>query len=174
MTGRALAPPRNASTHDLIATPPELARHIVEHFQPTGSMLDPCRGKGAFYEALVARGRGEVDWCEITEDRDFFTSYSGDEITVSWTITNPPWSKFRSFLLRSMEISDHVVFLGTLTHFVTRARLRDVREHGFGLREALLLKEPTGPWPASGFQLAAVHLERDWLGPLTFTGPLDY
>lgn len=172
MPGRPIAPPKNARSHDLIETPPALAQKIVHHFAPRGRQLDPCRGQGAFYTAMVERDQGEVSWCEVTDGVDFFASYSEDEITLDWIITNPPWSQFRSFLLRSMEISNHVIFLGTLTHFITRARLRDMKEHGFGLREAFLVDQPPPPWPSSGFQLAAVHLERHWLGPMTFSGEL--
>ncbi len=170
MAGRPIAPPRNAPTHDMIETPLELARLIVNHYAPSGRQLDPCRGASPFYSAMTERNQGEVTWCEVIEGVDFFDAYSGEEVVIDWVITNPPWSIFRRFLIRSMEISNNVIFLGTLTHFITRARLRDVRDHGFGMREALLVDQPGPPWPSSGFQLAAVHLQRDWLGPLTFSG----
>jgi hypothetical protein len=49
---RRLAPGRNAPAHDLIMTPPALARAIVRHFRPEGRVLYPARGKGAFYSWL--------------------------------------------------------------------------------------------------------------------------
>ncbi len=119
---------------------------------------------------MTERNQGEVEWCEVLEGVDFFSAYSGDEVNFDYVVTNPPWSQFRSFLVRSMEIANHVIFLGTLTHFITSARLRDIKDHGFGMREAFLVRQPPPPWPSSGFQLAAVHLQRDWCGPLTFSG----
>jgi hypothetical protein len=104
---RRLSPGGNAPTADLIMTPPELATAIVDHFRPSGIVLDPCRGQGAFFNALgLSDGVTEVRWCELNEDRD----------------TNPPWSKLRAFLNHAMTISDNVVYLATMTHFVTRAR----------------------------------------------------
>ena len=169
---RPIAPPKNARSHDMIETPYVLACQIVDHYGTSGRQLDPCRGAGAFYTAMKERNQGEVAWCEVTEGVNFFQVYSGDEILFDWVCSNPPWSQFRRFLQHSMEIANHVVFLGTLTHFITRARLRDIKDHGFGMREAFLVDQPPAPWPSSGFQLAAVHLQRGWSGPMTFSGTI--
>ena len=34
----------------MVMTPVYLAKEIIEHFNPTGRILDPCRGTGAFYD----------------------------------------------------------------------------------------------------------------------------
>lgn len=78
-------------------------------------------------------------------------------------MTNPPFSKMRAFLGHAMEISDNVVFLAPLSHFTTRARIRDIRFAGFGLKRIITVPTPSD-WPASGFQLAVVHLKRGWRG----------
>jgi hypothetical protein len=154
---RALSPSQNGPAHDLVSTPPKLARAIVQHYRPDGACLDPSRGRGAFWRALkAAPAVTEVLWCEIEAGRDFFAFNE----RVDWIITNPPWSKMRRFLRHAMAISDHVVFLATLNHFQTTARFQDIATAGFGLREALLLDHPPPPWPRSGFQLAAVHIWR--------------
>lgn len=159
---RILSPIKNASEADLVMTSPALARMIVDYFKPIGRCMDPARGTGAFYNALKpwAEKRG---WCEISNGRDFFTE---DIPRCDWIITNPPWSKLRAFLIHAMMISDNVVFLATMVHFVTRARMRDIREAGFGMKTALLIPQPPAPWPSSGFQLVAMHLERGYDGPL--------
>ena len=159
----ALCPPRNAPPTDMVDTPPELARAIVREFVSGGRTrcLDPARGKGAFYNAMQAEGC-QVDWCEINEGRDFL-SY---ETKVSWIITNPPWSKFRAFLIHAMQVADHVVFLAPLPHFLTRARIRDMATAKFGFECAVLVPQPPAPWPSSGFQLAAVCLSRRMDGRL--------
>lgn len=173
---RALAPAKNAPAHDLVMTPPELAQRIVEHFLRENvkeHCLDPCRGAGAFYNAMRSMHTrfGTVACAEIAEGRDFFEmELGGPNDRWDWTITNPPWSKLRPFLIKSMDISKNVVFLATLTHFCTKARLRDIKAAGFGLKEALLVPTPPKPWPSSGFQLAAVHLQLGWTGPLTLSG----
>ena len=56
-------------------TNPNTAKWIVDYFQPTGKMLEPCRGEGAFYTAMQEYN-DDVDWCEISEGKDFF-DYNG-------------------------------------------------------------------------------------------------
>ena len=42
-------PNRNYDSNDDVQTPPDLARRIVEHFQPGGTVLEPCKGEGRVY-----------------------------------------------------------------------------------------------------------------------------
>lgn len=169
---RGLAPGANAPEHDLVHTPIELAAKIVQHFAPTGQVLDPARGKYApFYKSLAEHTPNAIiDWCEITAGRDFFEWTE----PVDWIITNPPWSKMRDFLRHGYKIADEIVYLATLTHFVTRARLREMKEAGFGLREFMYVDQPPPPWPSSGFQLAAVWLSRGWAGQVDIVDELCY
>lgn len=150
--------------HDLVYTPVDLALDIISHFQPTGKVLDPCKGTGAFYDNFPAHC--EKFWCEIDQGVDFFSFNE----KVQWCVSNPPWSKMRQFLEHSYEIADNIVFLVTINHIVTKARLRKMNEKGFGIKEFYGVKTPGKPWPASGFQLAACHLQRNWTGPCSFTG----
>lgn len=152
---RPLAPGKNQPEHDLVMTPPWLADQIVDYFAPRGRLLDPARGEGAFYNAML-RHSSAVQWCERTEGRDFYSWHD----PVDWIITNPPWSKLRPFLLHSMTLAPNVVFLCTITHVVTKARLRDIDRAGFGIAVVLPVRQPPPPWPGSGFQLAAVLVQR--------------
>ncbi len=168
-----LQPNRDYISNDDIQTPPPLARRLVAHFRPVGRVLEPCRGEGHFLRVLRAHARQEharrrtpssVAWCEIKAGRDFFAW--GER--VDWIITNPPWSAVRAFLQHAMSLSDHVVFLLTVNHIWTKARVRDIREAGFGLKEIVLVDMPAN-FPQSGFQLGAVHIARQWRGPITLT-----
>lgn len=153
---RRLSPGRNAPMHDLAYTPDDLARRIVEHFRPRGRLLDPCRGNGAFYNAML-RYSNDVDWCEIEEGRNFLAYRR----PVDWIITNPPWSQFRPFTQHAMRLAPNIVFLATITHFVTRARRLDMHRAGFGIvHPVLAIKHPPAPWPGSGFQLVAAWLRK--------------
>lgn len=163
---RILSPSGNQPEHDLVMTPDWLASDIVGHFPIRGLVLDPARGQGAFYNQLTSSSLiANLFYCELSEDRDFLRWQQ----PVHWIITNPPWSKMRDFLIHGMEVAEEVVYLATLTHFVTRARLRDISDAGFGLREAYLVQQPPEPWPANGFQLAAVWVSKGWKGGLEFT-----
>ena len=146
--------------NDRVYTPRPLAQAIVAHFNPSGAILEPCRGTGAFW-------REGWDWCEIDQGRDFFDiNPPYPPAHWDWVITNPPWSQFRRFLGRSMALSDNVVFLAPVNHFWLKARMRDIREAGFGFKEILLVDTPAKPWPQSGFQLGAVHLQRGHTGAI--------
>ena len=147
---------RDYVSNDDIQTPVELARLIVEHFQPIGRILEPCAGDGHFLQHLLG-----ADWCEIKRGREFL-SYQG---RVDWIVTNPPWSQIRPFLQQGFAVADQVVFLMTINHAWTKARLRIAREHGFGLRTLLLVDTPRS-FPQSGFQLGAVHYQRGWTGSI--------
>ena len=65
--------------------------------------------------------------------------------------------------MKSFKIADQVVFLMTINHAWTKARLRIARENGFGLRMLLLVDTPHS-FPQSGFQLGEGHYAKDWFG----------
>ena len=164
---RGLAPKTNNPSQDIVMTPPRLAAAIVRHFQPTGVVLDPCRGDGAFFDAFPEHVQAE--WCEASEGRDFMEWGH----PVSWVISNPPWSRLRQFLVKAMQTADNVVFLAQMIHFSTKARIADLQRHGFGLRSFVMIPEPTQDWPRSGFQLGAAHLQRGWAGPCEFVDRIE-
>ena len=160
---RAFCPPKNAPEKDIVMTPVYLAKNIIEHFEPTGLILDPCRGEGAFYDNYNTDNK---DWCELGEGKDFL-EYNKK---VDWIITNPPWSKMRIFLEHGMKIADNIVYLTTINHYTTKRRIRDMKEMGFGIKEFYCVNTPTSKtWQGSGFQLGAIHTMRDWNGPITMS-----
>ena len=134
-------------------------------------MLDPCRGEGAFYDQFPPHPymHQKQHWCELSEGRDFLAIDKSDGWHYDWIVSNPPWSRFRAFNKRAMAISDNVVWLCTVNHFWLKARLRDMDEAGFGIKEIALVDTPPLPWPQSGFQLAAVYIKRDHSGPVTIS-----
>ena len=157
---KRLIPQTNAPERDVVLTPPDLAAVVIAHFAPQmrGRVLDPAKGEGAFYDALP----GHLDryWCEVSEGRDFFEWRE----PVDWIITNPPWSKLRAFTRHAMGASDNIVWLVHMPNITTKARLRDLEQHGFGVAELVWIDTPRD-WPQSGFQLVAAHLKRGYSGP---------
>ena len=53
-------PPKNTPDKDLVMTPESLAIDIIKHYKPTGKILDPSRGEGAFYNNFDTDNK---DWC---------------------------------------------------------------------------------------------------------------
>jgi transcriptional regulator with XRE-family HTH domain len=166
---RRLVPASNDAAADVVFTPRDLAKRIVAEFadRMSGSVLEPARGDGAFYDTLPSHITRH--WCEITEGRDFFDWNT----PVDWIVTNPPWSRFRDFLEHSLRLADNVLFLAPINHFGTKRRVSLVSQAGFGLRRVVFVPSPAA-WPASGFQLAAVWLQRGWKGPTQFKSSLTF
>ena len=159
---RAFCPPKNTPEKDIVMTPEYLAKEIINHFNPTGKILDPSRGEGAFYDNYDTDNK---DWCELGEGRDFLLYQK----KVDWIITNPPWSMMQQFLEHGMEVADNIVYLTTINHYTTKRRIRDMREYNFAIKEIYNVPTPTKPWPQLGFQLAAVHTQRDYEGNIKFS-----
>ncbi len=149
-------PNRDYVSNDDIQTPPELAELLVRHFKPQGRILEPCAGDGNFLRFLPG-----ADWCEIKRGRDFLQHTT----PVDWIITNPPWSRIREFLVHSFALASDVAFLMTVNHAWTKARLREMRQRNFGLRQIVLVPTPSS-FPLTGFQLGMVHYQRAWQGAI--------
>jgi hypothetical protein len=154
--GKSLIP-TDSKTNDRVYTPDDLAERIVGHFNPFGKKcLDPCKGTGAFVRAFEKYGINP-DWCEIDEGRDFFDYHE----KVDWIISNFPWSLHRDFMKHSMEISDNIVTLVTVNHVLAlKARMRDIRQMGFYVRELLYVDTPK-EFPQSGFALSAILVNKN-------------
>lgn len=151
-------PNRNYQSNDIVMTPEVLAVKLIEHFNPQGAGLEPCRGTGNIWRNL-----DNADWCEITEGRNFFDYQKH----VDYIFTNPPWSQIRKFLQHSYEIANDIYMLFTINHLWTKARLKDMKKAGFGIVEICVFDTPKN-FPQSGFQVGMVHLSRGYKHDIIF------
>lgn len=157
----ALCPKTNQPEQDVVYTPDYLAKEIIDHYQPTGKLLEPCKGGGAFLQYMPG-----ADYCEIQEGTSFY-DYTDK---VDWIVTNPPWSKIRQFLEHSFKIeAENIVYLCNFNAFVTRARMNLIFDNGYGIKEVYCVDNPKTNWPQTGFQLAATHIQRGYTGPTYWT-----
>lgn len=152
-------PNRNYKSDDVVMTPPNLAKRLIKHFNPTGYGLEPCRGTGNIWSQLE-----NADWCEIAEGRDFY-EYNN---RVDYVFTNPPWSHIRKFLQHSYTITDNVYILCTVNHLWTKSRLRDMTNAGFGIKEVCIFETPKN-FPQSGFQCGMIYLKKGHNGEIKFS-----
>ena len=143
------------SGNDRVMTPVYLCKEIVEHFNPKGKILEPCCGNGNFLKVM------DADWCEIDKGIDFLEIKG----KWDWIITNPPYSKYRDFFNKAMEVSDNIVFLQLINAIWYKARLRDLKEKNFGIREIWMIDTPK-EFPQFGFQLGCIHFKRDYKGKI--------
>lgn len=146
---------------DIVYAPDDIARDVVNHFKPTGRILEPCSGEGAFLKYLP-----DADWCEIEKGRDFF-AYNKP---VDWIVGNPPFSIFSDWLKHSFEIADNIVYvMMPQTLFNSMGRLKQIQGYG-GIKSMYILG--TGKeikMMDVGFLIAAVHFQRDYNGGCIFT-----
>lgn len=145
---------------DRINTPDWLAAAIVRHFMPSGRVLEPCYGEGAFVRAMPG-----CDWFDLGDGQNFLEA----DGHWDWIVTNPPYSDFRRFLKKAMQVADNIVFLALINAWFVKARQDDMREAGFGLVELHELPNPEPPWPQFGMTLAAAWLRRGWKGGIAHT-----
>jgi hypothetical protein len=102
---------------------------------------------GGFYDLLPQGSQ----WAEIDMGRDLFVYDPGE---VDFVITNPPYSCMGDFIAHMLQVvrPNRMVLLAPITNLVTKKRLRDTFNAGYGFgRTAPLRQIPMG-WPATGFQ----------------------
>jgi hypothetical protein len=146
--------------NDIIYTPDHIAKAVVDHFNPHGSILDPCKGAGAFLQFMPG-----ADWCEIREGKDFF-QYKDH---VDWIISNPPYSIFAKWLYHSFEIADNIVyFIPIAKVFNSEKTVVKTLEYG-GVKEILFFGVGTKCGFPVGFAAGAVHFQRNYTGGTIWT-----
>lgn len=142
--------------NDKIYTPFPIAKKIINLFPLYGKVLDPFKGKGAFFEQIDIEGK---DWCEIDEGRDFF-DYTDK---VDWIISNPPYSILDEVLEHSFEIADNVVYLVPLSKvFTSLRRIRGILGYG-NIKEIHILSAGKCGFPF-GFPACAIWFQKGYDG----------
>ena len=145
--------------NDIVYTPTEWARDIVEFFKPEGVCLDPCRGASAFYDVLPEPKK----WCEIAEGVDFFEF---DE-KVDWIISNPPYSTFARWLDHTLDLDPaHIVYLIPVNKLLSSLdKLHKVYRYG-GIAHIRYYGTGRDAGFPFGFPVGAVYLKRGYSGPV--------
>ena len=150
----------SSKANDIVLTPDSIAADIVRHFAPSGRMLDPCKGDGAFLKHMPG-----ADWCECREGRDFFAWYD----RVDWIVSNPPYSIFTEWLEHSLKIANDIVYLIPLSKvFNSEARLKQIMQVG-GIVETRHYGSGTDCGFPFGFPCGAVHIRLGYIGPMKWS-----
>jgi len=140
---------------DVVLTPENIAEDIVRHFNPSGRVLDPCRGEGAFSDQMPG-----CEWCEIREGRDFFEWNE----PVDWIVSNPPYSIFSPFLRHSMKVAENIIYLIPIIRIYVSDRLmKDIWTWG-GVPEIYVIGGGGEIGFPVGFCIGAVHLQKGYMG----------
>lgn len=93
----------------IVMTKPDMAKYLLGliNFKDGDVVIEPCKGDGAFYNALPSNVKKE--WCEINEGKDFLNYDQPVDITLS----NPPFvprKLFWSFMTKSMDITKREIY----------------------------------------------------------------
>lgn len=140
---------------DIVYTPPTVAAEIVQHFNPQGTKLDPCRGTGAFTDAMP-----DCEWCEIRVGKDFFAWNKH----VDWIISNPPYSIFADFMRHSFTVADNIVYLIPIQKVYVSKRMMDMVWAWGGIPEIYVIGEGHVLNWDMGFCIGAVHFKKGYTG----------
>jgi hypothetical protein len=145
---------------DVVYTPDNIARDIVKFFKPSGKILEPCKGDGAFLRHLAA-----ADWCEIAEGKDFFVCRA----TYDWIVGNPPYSIFNIWLRHSFTLADNIVYLIPLNKiFNDFGMLKDIYTYG-GVKQIYAIGRGEKANFPMGYAVGAVHFQRAYKGDMKIT-----
>jgi len=142
--------------NDIVYTPREFSKKIIDYFKPTGLCLDPCKGDGAFYDYLPE----PKDWCEIRAGKDF---YKYDK-KVDWIISNPPFSEYDNFLKKSFEISDNVCYIIPLYKVYKSLKQQKLVDDYGGLKEVLIIGSGSKLNFNFGFLCGIVYYQKNYKG----------
>lgn len=143
---------------DVHYTRGDIAKLVVDHFSPTGRVLEPFKGGGAFTDHLP----DDTLWCEKEEGFDFFDFKD----SVDFIISNPPFSNLTEILSHAFSIADNVIFLLPVSKIYSSApRLKLIRKYG-GIKEQFYLGTGRECGFDIGFPFCAMHMQKDYKGPI--------
>lgn len=117
--------------HDRYYTPRSLV-HI--HLSKLAShdelvILEPCRGQGAYFNALpIYFPNCERHFCEIDDGIDFF-NYDGPRPDL--IVTNPPFSLLDKFIEKMVSLRPLIISLVLNYYAITPCRLRKLNNAGY-------------------------------------------
>jgi len=150
-----------ATASDTVFTPVATAKRIIDYFDPKGFCLEPCKGAGAFYDAMS----DPKEWCEITEGRDFL-EYEG---YADWIITNPPYSIYDDFLAKCFSVADNVVLFAPVAKAFKSMKIENlVRKYG-GLKEIVFMGGGGKYGFGFGFPVGCLYYKKNFNGDCKIT-----
>ena len=127
---------RNAQKpNDVIYTPKSVAELMIDlcDIKPTDKVLDPSRGGGVFFNNLPECNK---DYCEITEDKDFFKYDKEVDIIVG----NPPYSLWTKWLQHTIKLNPNKFCYIFGVYNFTPPRLQKIFDAGYKLLKLHIIK----------------------------------
>lgn len=134
----------------------------MESLTVFGTMLDPCKGDGSFYNLMPERRR---KYCEIAEGKDFFDFKE----RVDWIIGNPPYSNFEEFLKHSFSLSPNVSFLVPTNKIFQRQVIMEMINRYGGIKSIIIFGSGSLIGFPFGFSVGNFHFQQGYTGETKIT-----
>jgi hypothetical protein len=116
-------------TNDIFDTPYPVAMKLIKmtDIKETDRVLDPCSGKGIFYNNLPDCNKM---YCELTENKNFFEF---NEL-VDVVIGNPPFSQWKKWIEHTVQLNPRIIsyIMGCLN--LTPKRMEYLKQKGYNLK----------------------------------------
>lgn len=142
--------------NDKVYTPENIAKQLIAKLpiKSTDTILDPCKGGGAFYDNYPSENTKY--YCEIDEGKDFFDFNT----KVDWIISNPPYSIYDKFVEHCFELSDNVCLLVPFSKISnSMGRIKQIKKFG-GIKKIWFVPASKCGFPF-GFPCAFVWFKKD-------------
>lgn len=141
---------------DVVYTPNQVSKGIIDILQPYGTCLDPCKGDGSFFQYLPDGSK----YCEIAEGIDFFECKD----RFDWVIGNPPYSNFFEFLQHACSIADNVSFLVPTNKIFQRQVVMDYINAYGGIKSMIVYGSGSLIGFPFGFSVGNFHFQKGYTG----------
>lgn len=121
--------------NDVFITPADLAKNHIDMIDARNGdlWLDPCKNNGSYFNQFPTEKK---DWCEILDDKDFF-SYSGKPDII---IQNPPYSLLDSWIKKNIELEPRIISFLIGINNLTARRIEWLEKAGYGITRMKMLK----------------------------------
>ena len=136
--------------NDVVYTPQAVVDIMIKDIDEGDSILDSCRGKGAFYNSFKNPNKF---YCEISEGKDYFDFK--DEVDLNYG--NPPYSILSKWLKHSYKITKKKIKFIIGMYALTPPRIKEAEENGFYVTELKLTQVPT--WFQRSYIISLEKLE---------------
>ncbi len=137
--------------NDIVYTPQKIVDIMIEDIDDNYSILDPCIGKGVFYNSFKNEKKY---YCEITENKDFFDFTEN----VDCIYGNPPYSLLTKWLEHSFKICNKKIKYIIGMYSLTPPRITLAEKHKFYITEIILTQVPT--WFQRSYIITFEKLEK--------------
>ena len=124
-----------SKVNDVFLTPLPLAKLHIDmiEFKENERWLDPCKNSGNYFNQFPNENR---DYCEILENKDFFTYSKPVDIIVQ----NPPYSMLDAWFKKNIELKPRIFSMLIGIANLTARRVELCQQAGYGLTKMKMLK----------------------------------